>query len=277
MAATPEELRQITRGMGEPWELLAHASNDAEFDVMLTGQEKNLLRQFRENPNIANSYQEPLLGIVGKYPGWKVFKDSKLKQLTKDVGALSTQVQAGKADLAELQRLAQVVGGVEALAAYAKIFKTSAKVHAESAAALRWWYFGSVLILLVVVGLVFFLNLADYNFLRSHIAQDLQYNLSLAVFGLKVVLVFFFFQLVQFFRKNYNAEKHLEETYLHRSNVLQSLHAVYRSIDDKAEKDKLLTAAALFAFERGETGYITTKEGAGGGEVTETFLARLLK
>ncbi len=170
------------------------------------------------------------------------------------------------------------MSGATSLAAYAQDFADRAVEHSKSARCRKNEYFFSLLSLFFVIGLIFFFNISDFHFLKDHLAVDILLNLTLAAYILKAIILFFGFQIVQFFRKNYNAEKHLEETYKHRSDVLRSLHAVYNSIDDKAQKDRILSAGALFAYERGETGYITTKEGAGTGEgAIENLIGRLLR
>lgn len=271
------DIKSIVESLGMPaWVVIGDILKDQEFKQLLTPQEVSVLDNVRSNPNQIQGYREYFPNIVAKYYSWQVVNSTGIKKLTAETKKLADQVSASKSDLDDLSRNVQLTSGATALVAYSVTFAASADKHNANAIKMQWCYVISVFALLVMVALVFFLNLSDYDFFKAHIASDIQYNLSLAVFGLKAVLIFFFFQIVQFFRKNYNAEKHLEEVYRHRSDVLQSLHAVYNTIDDKVEKDKLLSAAALFAYERGETGYITTKEGAGSGE-TEGLIARFLK
>ncbi|MFA5132181.1 MAG: hypothetical protein WC444_02525 [Candidatus Paceibacterota bacterium] len=276
--ATPEAIKSsaISAG-GEDWALLTEVVLDSGFQNLLNQQHKGLVQQLKDNPNVINGYRDYFADIIIKYIAWKIYKDTDLKKLGKNVDVLANKVQESSSDLEDLNRVAKLASGATALAAYSKTFSTTAGRHEVLANNMRNWYFIAITMLLFVIGLLFFVNISDYKFIKSHLAEDVMYNLSLVVFILKAVLAFFFFQIVQFFRKNYNAEKHLEETYRHRSDVLQSLHAVYNSIDLKDEKDKLLSAAALFAYERGETGYITTKEGAGSGDITESLFARIIK
>lgn len=277
MANNEEIKRRAILAGGEDWGIISELVDDEIFKSLLTNQEKNLVDGLGNNPGSTATYRDHFANIIAKYIGWKTYKDSGLSNLEKTVSALASQIEVSKSELDDLSRNATLASGATALAAYSKTFFESANRHSSQANRIKKWYFISVLVLLVVIGLIFFFNLSDYTLLKEHIAEDMRYNLALAVFGLKAVIAFFFFQIVQFFRKNYNAEKHLEEIYRHRSDVLQSLHAVYTSIENKDEKDRLLSAAALFAYERGETGYISTKEGAGSGEYTESLIMRLLK
>jgi uncharacterized membrane protein len=279
MAKTIEETIKdsaISAG-GKEWAILSEAVFDNDFLSILSNQQKNLLGQLKNNPNNISGYYDYFADIIAKYISWKIYKESNLKILGEKVSLLSSQIKTSQSNLDDLSRLAQLTSGATALAAYSKTFSKSADRHRGLSDNLKIWYIISIICLLFVVGFVFFLNLSDYSFFKTHLAEDARYNFFLMVLILKIILVFFFFQIIQFFRKNYNAEKHLEEVYRHRSDVLQSLHAVYNSIDDKSEKDKLLSAAALFAYERGETGYITTKEGAGSNDITESLLSKIIK
>ena len=59
---------------------------------------------------------------------------------------------------------------------------------------------------------------------------------------------------------------------IHRRNVLNALHAVYKTINSAEEKDKILTVGATIAFSEPESGFITRKEGAGGDDNIEAIL-----
>lgn len=237
---------------------------DSEFEALLTGEEQNILNKAKNDPGTIRQYKDRFADIIAKYYSWELYNSkSKLAPLRKKITDLTAQIEGSQTDLNDLKRNVELTSGATALAAYSETFSTSADRHRDRANNIQKWYFGSVALLLAVVGLVFFFSIADYEILKSYLAEDVLFEFSLGVYIFKLILVLFFFQIVQFFRKSYNAEKHLEEIYRHRSDVLQSLHAVYNAIDDKEEKDKLLAAAAMFAYERGETGYITTKEGAG--------------
>jgi hypothetical protein len=271
-----EQLRQLITNIGRPnWSILIEIINAPDFDSILTDQQNNVLRAIRENPHTLKSYSSYIPDIIAKYYGWKIYKDSKLEDLTQNVDSLSKKINASAEDLSDLNRVVKLASGAHALAAYSKIFFESSQYHQDNAKNRFKWYIISLIILLIAIGLIFFFSFSDLPYIKDRIAEDIKYNLTISVLIFKALVAFFFFQVVQFFRKSYNAEKHLEEVYKHRSDVLQSLHAVYNSIEDKSEKDSLLRIAALYAFERGETGYITTKEGAGSGE-NESILAQIL-
>jgi hypothetical protein len=286
---TKEAIQEIAEKIGgKEWVILSEAAFDTDFHSILNEQEKGLIIQLSGNPNAISSYKEYFASILSKYISWKVYKESNLKKINKEVELflntinqkqeiISSKIKESEADLEYLNGVVKLASGASALVAYSETFSKTAIEHNKRAETMSKMYLFSTGILLLVIGLLFFANIADSAFLKNYLAKDMLYNFTLAFFVIKVIIIFFFFQIVQFYRKNYNAEKHLEEVYRHRSDVLHSLHAVYISISDQKEKDGLLSAAALFAYERGETGYITTKEGAGSGDLADSLLARIVK
>lgn len=266
-------------GVPEAWYILSEVFQDSAFDQILTTQERNILRDVKGNILSVKNYEQYIVNIVSKYYAWQLHRDTKLATLKNTVRDVQSKIEDSQKDLEALTKFSQVAQGATALTAYAEIFKTRSDDHAKKAKINMFIYFGALLILLAVIGFVFFVNVAEFNFFRKIVSDDIQMTkFSIGIYALKVVVLLFFFQVAQFFRKNYNAEKHLEQVNLHRSDVMQSLHAVYVAIEDKNEKDKVLSTGALFAFERGETGYISTKEGAGSGDSSiESVLSRILK
>lgn len=253
---------------GETWGLLSEASKDVDFiKQILTSQEQGLFKNVVENPRTINGYKDYFYNILSKYLAWKMYKETKLDIVDKKYASIIRDVDAAKKDLDAIRDAAGYIGGATVLVEYSKSFKTSSIEHGDSADEFYKMYILSLLALGAVIAMAFFLSIADFDLLNSLIATDLQkISLSAAVFSMKFLLLITLYQIMSFYRKNYNAEKHLQEVYKHRSDVLQSLHVVYSSIKDEKERDKILTAGVLLAYERGETGYITTKEGAGSGD-----------
>lgn len=77
-------------------------------------------------------------------------------------------------------------------------------------------------------------------------------------------------------KRNYFAEKHLEQADIHRRNVLKALHAVYSTIKNEEEKDHIVSIGAAVAFAEPESGYITRKEGAGADDLTESLISKIM-
>lgn len=275
-----ERFKNIVSNIGsEDWLLLLDAVKDQKFQGILTNSEKQILQQIGNDPNILRGYQEQSANIVAKYISWKVYSESNLKSLTKKFLNLEEQIDVSKKELQTISDTAKYIGGATVLVEYSNSFATAAKNHSDAAKNELHRYFGSLVGFASIVGLVFFVSISDFSATRNLVADDIQQlPLNTGVLALKAFLLVFAYQITQFFRKNYGAEKHLQEVYQHRSDVLQSLHAVYNSLSDQKEKDEILRAGALFAYERGETGYITTKEGAGGGDTFfESIFGRIFK
>ena len=260
-----EKIKEISnQSGGKDWMLLADAVQDQEFLNILTTAEKDIFIRISDNPNTIRDYHDQSANIVSKYISWKIYKDSKFKALKNEVNELSKEVSQGRNELKVISDAAKYIGGATVLVEYSKSFSKRACEHGENADTRFKYYMCSLVFFLLIVVSIFTLSISDSRFLKSYVADDIAgFPLNTAFFVLKAALLYFTFQFVQFFRKNYGAEKHLEEVYRHRSDVLQSLNAVYNALSDTGEKDKILSAGALFAYERGETGYITTKEGAG--------------
>ncbi len=249
---------------GEQWGLLTDAASDTEFHALLTGTEKNVISNWQINPSSIGGHKDHFAGILSKYVSWRIYKDSDIKKLKKNFDSISQQIDKGREKLNAIEAAATYIGGATILVKYAESFKTSAETHGTNAQIQQHHYFISLLALATIGAAIFFVSFAEFRVVQNVLADDIKgLPFNTAIFALKAALLIFVYQVTQHFRKNYGAEMHLQEVYLHRSNVLQSLHAVYNSIKDENERDKILSAGALIAYERGETGYITTKEGAG--------------
>lgn len=275
-----EQIKEVATSVGgSDWSVLSDAVEDADFKSLLTNQESNLLSQITGNPNSIRNLRDPLSEIVAKYIAWHVYKNTNIRSLKKKTNELEKQVKTSEDELRTVRDTAKHIGGAEVLVTYAKSFATTAKKHKDDSDQQLKYYIISLVGFTAIVGLVFFFSIADLQYFRKIIADDIKgLPLNTAFFALKAVLLLFAFQITQFFRKNYGAEKHLQEVYQHRSDTLRSLHAVYNAITNTTEKDKILSAGVLFAYERGETGYITTKEGAGSGDgVIEGIFSRMFR
>jgi len=283
--ATKKEIKKIVISVGKPdWLILTDILDDSEFaDVLLNDSLRGVLEQIRDNPERIRHQENSIGDIVSKYYAWQIHIKSGLVKLRNDVDGITTEVENAKEKLSKITEVADHISGATVLVKYAEDFKTTAKSHETNAGTHLQHYMISLVGFLTVVGLIFFVSVAEHPLLQKIIAKDIANNnlplaLNTAIISLKLILLLFAFQIMQFFRKNYYVEKHLQQVNQHRSDVLQSLHAVYDVITDAEEKNKILSAGALFAYERGETGYLTTKEGAGsGGGMLETILGGFIK
>ncbi|HMP67341.1 MAG TPA: hypothetical protein PKA60_01155 [Candidatus Paceibacterota bacterium] len=248
---------------GETWVLLLDAYEDDKFKSILSDQERNHLNSITDNTNLIRSRTDLIKGILLKYISWKVYKETDLIKVNDQVKNILDSIDESKKQLETIRQTAKYIGDATVLVEYAKVFQKSSKEHMDNADSEKKKYMVSLIFMIVMIGSVFFLSISDLDIITKF-ADDLKLiTMGTGFLIIKVMILFFVYQISIFYKRNYNAEKHLQEVYQHRSDVLNSLHAVYNGIKDSAEKDKILTMGVLFAYERGETGYITTKEGAG--------------
>lgn len=278
-----ENIKASASRVGGPeWEVLAEAINDSGFQRILTNTQRQLLSQLSSDPNRVSHFEDQYSEIVSKYITWSIYKKSGLATLKREVTKLSSQVEASKDDFQTIADSVKFIGGAAILVEYSHAFDQAANDHGSFANQQMRYYLLSIALFITLAMVVFFVSVADFSFLEGLIADDLKQGLPFgtAILTLKALILIFVYQITLFFKRNYFAEKHLQEIYRHRRDVLQSLHAVHNALSDSSERDKILSAGALFAYDRGETGYITTKEGAGTGaeaSLIESVLSRPLR
>ncbi len=176
----------------------------------------------------------------------------------------------------KITRVAGDISGTEILIAYARYFDEEAEEHKNKSRNWLIWLALSVIVFIIIVTSL--LNIQIFNFpkIEGLLADDIKKavadNLKTLVLIIKGSIIIAYIQIPLFIRKNYFAEKHLEQSSIHHRNVLRALHAVYKTISNPEEKDKILTVGATIAFSEPETGFITRKEGAGGDDNIEAIL-----
>ena len=186
------------------------------------------------------------------------------------------KIKESEESLEVLKKAAGNVSGAEILEKYAKDFDEEAEEHKEKS---RKWLIGlamSVIILVAIVASLLNIQIFNFSTIEGFLAGDIKKaaadNLKTLVLIIKGSIIIAYVQIPLFIRKNYFAEKHLEQSSIHRRNVLKALHAVYKTINNAEEKDKILTVGATIAFSEPESGFITRKEGAGGDDNIEAIL-----
>jgi hypothetical protein len=280
MSSYESHRERLKSFFGPTWEPLADAIDDTDFHSILSQNEKQILQQFKSDREAVRSYPDQLSAILSKYLTWKIYTNTGLKKLSQDVNRLEIKVKESNSSLETIENSAKYISGATALVEYSKAFAKRAKDHEVQAEHQSTYYSLSLFGFAIIIALSFFFSVAEIPLLEEQLADDIgNLPLNTGVLAIKILLIIFAYQITQFFRKNYGAEKHLQEVYQHRSDVLQSLHAVYEALkDNPEERAKILSAGALFAYERGETGYITTKEGAGsaGDGLIDTLLTSIV-
>lgn len=240
---------------------------DASFlEVLDKNTRDNLINSLNNiNVNTHNilAYKPQISDVVFKYISYRANKIKNVSEYEKKYEEFENKINNAEQQLENIKNTSLDINGATVLVSYAKDFDRQATKHNESAKNWRLILFALLVGFIILIGITFFISISDFNYIKNHLAADLTYKIVVTSISIKIGLIFGYIQFIRFINRNYNAEKHLENVYLHRRNVLQTLHAVYGAISNAEEKDRILSAGALLAFERGETGYITTKEGAG--------------
>lgn len=201
-------------------------------------------------------------------------KNKRTTDFAKKLINLESKIGDASTALDNIEKTAGQISGATALTAYAKRFNTAAREHRTHAKQARTYLYLSIAAFGVLLGLILFLTISESNFIKSHFSEEVRRNIDLASIAIKLAAVVGWTQIIRFFYKNYNAEKHLEQVAIHRRDVLQSLHAVYTAITDANERDTIIKIGVAVAFQPYETGYITRREGAGS---QDDIVARLLE
>ena len=158
-------------------------------------------------------------------------------------------------------RIIDKAGEEDVLGDNIDIFEKQAEQHGKNAKAWQKWIYGTVGILMIVIVLFFFIQ----NRINQPVIQVYVVTID-GVFIIKFAISVGIAQVLRFFTRNYNAEKHLQQTALHRANILKSVLGIYKNLNEEAYAElrkKLLFAAGLMSFHATETGFISRKEGAG--------------
>lgn len=179
---------------------------------------------------------------------------------------VENQISSAEDNINNIRKISGILTGTEMLEAYAKDFDKEAKEHEKKARHWLGWLIFSIIGLAAFTASLLCIELSDFAILNQIIADEFKEKLEIpriVALAIKGGLVAACAQIPLFLKKNYYAERHLEQTNVHRRNVLKSLHAVYNTVGDEKERDRLLVIGATVAFSEPESGFITRKEGAG--------------
>ncbi|WP_406123705.1 hypothetical protein OHQ89_16140 [Streptomyces canus] len=166
-----------------------------------------------------------------------------------------TEVKKIKREIEQIQAKvhdASTIAGDVAATAQSQSFRVQSERHLASA---RRWLVASA----VFTTVTFFVGLWIIDEL---IKKNLFKNFEATAF--KLAILAFAYYVLRFMTRNYSAHWHLHIVNKHRENVLKSMDAFRESAHDQTTKDSILLAAVGAAYAQQETGFITTKEGAGG-------------
>ncbi len=218
---------------------------------------------------LSSTYKAYLYDTKGKYSAIK----SAQQEIIENINRV-------KSDIINIEQVSKAISGEKVLNVYAKEFKKRASAYQR--AARRWMKFlvGSYFVVAIVVILIFTINVTDTKEIYALIADEFKPFLQIALLVFKALVLLGAVQLSRFFARNFNANMHLYQQTLHKHDVLRSLQGAYNtiSVDNISARDELIKTGAIIAFQNIESGYITTKEGAGDADAyTNSLLANIIK
>lgn len=230
-------------------------SDMSDFDTKLDNPWGRLVDLKNNFENIYNGFYEQVI----------IPLDIFLSKKAYDSGFSDTYNQQAKTSLSEIKNVLNNLQSIEAraneAAAVASNVATTAHAQSFSAQASEHKKLAKKWILAVCV-----LGIAGVSILAwiaSEITDLSDGKLSVVFFALKLPLLALSYLGLRFSIKNYSAHQHLYVINKQRSNVLNSIEAFMEGAKDEETKHAILLAGVGAAFSHQETGFITTREGAG--------------
>lgn len=212
----------------------------------------SIIAQFRDL--YPTFYERVVVGLKAHV----AMKSAESKDVSGDVKKIKTglkELQKAAEEVEAIKQNTEIAAGKTSISSFQKAFKEQAKQHKLSADKWLKALLGSSGAV-AVLGVVFVI----LSFNQDFLATDAR--VIVITFAIKLVVLSAAIYLVRICSKNYSAHKHLQTLNEHRVNVLQSLPAFIDSVNSD-NKDLMFTIGAKTAFEAGETGLISVKEGAG--------------
>ena len=275
---------QPTNIMKQYYNDIADALIDKDFLQTLSNTEAlNQIEYFRGNFDYyissRNNYNDALSLVHASYIAYRLDKKRNISSFSQKVREFEDKLQESEKRISEINRIASILSGAEILEAYANDFNEQSKQHELKAKNWLKFLIASIAGLIIITASLLFIQISNFPIIKDWLANDIKNigMLNTLALVVKGSIIMAYIQIPLFIRKNYFAEKHLEQSSIHRRNVLKALHAVYKTINNQEEKDKIITVGATIAFSEPESGFITRKEGAGGDDNLEAILKIISK
>ncbi len=205
-----------------------------------------------------NDFYNQITTPFDGYLGRKAYS----KELTSEFGKQAKQeldeIKRVKKEIENTQKIVNEAASIAsntASAAYSVSFGSQAAYHKKIASN---WLIATIFIMVIamVITIVVVLDIIQQ-------IGDINASSNPEASILKAVVLTFLYLGIRFTSKNYSAHQHQYIINIQRSNVLQSMDAFRSNASDEPTKDAVLLAAVGAAYSQQETGFITTKEGAG--------------
>ncbi len=144
-----------------------------------------------------------------------------ISKFSQKIKGFEEKIKEYEESLEIIKEVAGDISGAEILKNYAKDFDEEAEEHKEKA---RKWLIGlaiSVGIFTAIIAFLLNIQIFDFSTIEGFLAGDIKKaaadNLKTLVFIIKGSIIIAYVQIPLFIRKNYFAEKHLEQSSINSS------------------------------------------------------------
>ncbi|MDD9869856.1 MAG: hypothetical protein OXU50_08235 [Gammaproteobacteria bacterium] len=208
--------------------------------------------------NIRSSYAEfySLLFPCLKFAALeREVSPEKMKELEQQGQKVIDEVRRQKEEVNETLNIVQEAAAVAGVSRFAGVFGDQAQKNRRTA---RTWLIVSI----VSVGIIGFIIWWIFDGLVDERQSEIASEISWQIFLSKILFLSFasvvFYQVV----KNYNANMHLYTLNKHRENSLATFQAFVESSKDYQVRETILVQTTRAIFEAGQTGYVSSPDGA---------------
>ena len=205
-----------------------------------------------------NGFYDAFIDPLSAYLGTKAYSHELTSEFGKEAKKELDEIKSAKREISKIQKDVQdaaTVAGNVGSAASAASFGDQAKEHQDKT---RKWFWGLITFGIIASIVALFVTI---DVLREF--RDKSYQSSSEAYAVKLAILAFLFIGVRFIIRNYSAHQHLYIVNKQRANTLSSMESFRNSAITDDSKDAILLAAVSAAYTPQETGFLTTKEGAG--------------
>lgn len=243
-----EEMRNFDPKVSNPWERV-----------------QNTIANFNNRYNgFYDTLASPLQGFLGK----KAFSQELAGEYGKQAKEGLTEIRRIKSEIEKVQQTvnqaAEAAGDI-ASTAYTASFAEQATEHRQAA---KKWLVALIVgsVLGALLGITVIIELV-------HSLNDDHYNPGTEAYIFKLSIIALIYFGLRFLIRNYSAHQHLYVINKQRANALATMEAFRTSAISENAKDEILLAAVAAAYSQQESGFITTREGAGSddGDILEVI------
>ena len=204
---------------------IADALDNEEFLQTLSNTEtlerlKYLQNNFNYGISGTSNFNDALNTVYINYATYRAEPKQIISKFSQKIRDFEEKIQESEERIDEINRVAVILSGAEMLEAYANDFNEEAEEHKDKS---RKWLIGlaiSVIIFIAIIASLLNIQIFNFSTIEGLLANDIKKaaadNLKTLVLIIKGSIIIAYVQIPLFIRKNYFAEKHLEQSSIHR-------------------------------------------------------------